>query len=467
MFRFIENLKVSIGKASKPQTSFKPTQKFSLNQLDFQRGHDFLIRIGQLGEFQDEFERLQSGHRILNSSRLRFLHSFFDMDRQLIMIRPRNDDHPLPLLSANFPFFKWIVQDRHVRILHGGPQATMAELFRKYHVLKGLQSVKKALKITCYNCRRTKGIPYRSEESVLPDFRIQPSRPFSHTGVDFIGPLLANGKKCYVLLFTCAVVRGIHLELTESLSVSDAQQAFRRFQARRGTPVKFYSDNASTFLKLKDMTTCEWCMIPPYAPWWGGFYERMVKTVKQSLRSSLLNRKISFVEMETILTEIEEAVNRRPLHQVATEENPLTPYHFLYGVAPIPENHPIPDLSGEILGKIWKNRLLASHEFWRSFRRKYLSSLRSWRRASVKIQREPKVGEIVLVEDKNTPRLRWNFAKIVEINRHSATILMKGRRTSRAIKCLYPLESEDEMIADCGHQKPVPILQSSMAISMA
>ena len=85
----------------------------------------------------------------------------------------------------------------------------------------------------------------------------------------------------------------------------------------------------------------------------------------------------------------------------------------------------------------------------------------------MKIQREPKVGEIVLVEDKNTPRLRWNFAKIVEINRHSATILMKGRRTSRAIKCLYPLESEDEMIADCAHQKPVPILQSSMAISMA
>ena len=439
----------------------------NLTRLDHQRARDFVVRVGQLQDFEEDFSRLKTGHQVLRSSRLAHLHPSYDTQRNLIMVHPRvNEGNPLPLLSTNFPFFKWIVQDRHIRILHGGPQATMAELCRSYHVLKGLQSVKKALRITCYNCRRTKGIPFRSKESALPNFRINPCRPFSHTGVDFLGPLLANGSKCYVLLFTCAVVRAIHLELSESMNVTDTQMAFRRFQARRGTPTKFYSDNASNFIKLKDMTTCEWSMIPPYAPWWGGFYERMVKTVKQSLRSSLMNRKVSFVEIQTILAEIEEAVNRRPLYQITTEANPLTPFHFIYGSAPAPETLPVPDLSGEILGKVWKNRLLVSHEFWRSFRHKYLSSLRSWRRTKLRIQREPKVDEIVLVEDKNTPRLRWNFARILEIHPHSAIILMNGRRTSRAIKCLYPLEAEEIIEAKPVVQGDVPNLQSSIAISM-
>lgn len=51
-----------------------------------------------------------------------------------------------------------------------------------------------------------------------------------------------------MLLFTCAVVRVIQLELTDSVSLSDCMSIIRRFVARRGLPSIIYSDNAKTFV---------------------------------------------------------------------------------------------------------------------------------------------------------------------------------------------------------------------------
>ena len=44
---------------------------------------------------------------------------------------------------------------------------------------------------------------------------VKPAEPFAVAGVDHDGPslLLWPGKELYVLLFTCAVVRAMHLEL--------------------------------------------------------------------------------------------------------------------------------------------------------------------------------------------------------------------------------------------------------------
>ncbi|GBM38558.1 hypothetical protein AVEN_110219-1 [Araneus ventricosus] len=47
------------------------------------------------------------------------------------------------------------------------------------------------------------------------------SQPFEVSGIDFAGPLiLRDGSKVYIALFTCAVTRGIHLELIYSLGKS-------------------------------------------------------------------------------------------------------------------------------------------------------------------------------------------------------------------------------------------------------
>ena len=114
------------------------------------------------------------------------------------------------------------------------------------------QQVKKRLRVSV-RCRRVMGKPYPAPlVSSLPAIRNLEAHPFHVTGVAFSGALLvrrADGEnaKAYICLFTCAVIRAVHLELVPDLSVDTFLQAFRRFVSRRSLPRILLSDNESTF----------------------------------------------------------------------------------------------------------------------------------------------------------------------------------------------------------------------------
>ncbi|GBL87978.1 hypothetical protein AVEN_192126-1 [Araneus ventricosus] len=56
-----------------------------------------------------------------------------------------------------------------------------------------------------------------------------------------------------------------------------------------------------------------WKFIVERVPWWGEFYERLVKTVKEPLRKVLGKVLLTFEELSTILSEVQIIVNNRPL----------------------------------------------------------------------------------------------------------------------------------------------------------
>ena len=70
------------------------------------------------------------------------------------------------------------------------------------------------------------------------------------------------------------------------------------------------------------------------APWWGGFWERLVKTVKLCLKKSIGRATVTYYELATILTEVESVINARPITYVYDDEESvsyaLTPYPNLY-----------------------------------------------------------------------------------------------------------------------------------------
>ncbi|GBM98654.1 hypothetical protein AVEN_273134-1 [Araneus ventricosus] len=115
---------------------------------------------------------------------------------------------------------------------------------------------------------------------------------------------------------------------------------------KRGNCNVIYSDNARTFKAdqrelayftniLKDSkfqnfvadNGIHWKLIVERAPWWDGFYERLVKTVKEPLLKILGKALLMFEELSTILSEVENIVNNRPLIYVENdpgEPEPLT-----------------------------------------------------------------------------------------------------------------------------------------------
>ena len=78
-----------------------------------------------------------------------------------------------------------------------------------------------------------------------------------------------------------------------------------------------------------------WKFIVEKAPWWGGFWERMIRIVKSCLTRCIGKTTLSHDELNTLLVEVEAVVNSRPLTCVEDDLDgityPLTPSHLIYG----------------------------------------------------------------------------------------------------------------------------------------
>ena len=113
----------------------------------------------------------------------------------------------------------------------------------------------------------------------------------------------------------------------------------------------------------------DWQFILEQAPWWGGFYERMIGTVKLCLQKVLGNAKLNANELLTVLTELEATLNSRPLSYEYDEVGAemLTPSHFIYGhwLLSLPEEVRNDEEESEMgfLGRFRYLALLSIH-FW-------------------------------------------------------------------------------------------------------
>ncbi|KAJ8914528.1 hypothetical protein NQ315_002801 [Exocentrus adspersus] len=111
-----------------------------------------------------------------------------------------------------------------------------------FKILGGRRAVKDVIS-KCVICKRHNTAPFSVETPPLPLDRVKNAVPFEVTGVDYTDPLyFRSGEKVCVCLFTCAIYRAVHLELTTSLSTQSFMQVLRRFVARRGRPKTIYSD---------------------------------------------------------------------------------------------------------------------------------------------------------------------------------------------------------------------------------
>ena len=68
------------------------------------------------------------------------------------------------------------------------------------------------------------------------------------------------------------------------------------------------------------------------APWWGGFFERIVRSIKQCLKKILATARLTYEERRTVLVQIEGVLNSRPLTYLCEDGGePLTPSHLVTG----------------------------------------------------------------------------------------------------------------------------------------
>jgi hypothetical protein len=247
-----------------------------------------------------------------------------------------------------------------------------------------------------------------------------------------------------VLLITCACVRAIHLELVSSLSAEDTALAFRRFQARRGMPLQVFSDNAACFRRLAPLVPAKWTFIPERSPSWGGWWERMIQSVKRSLRKVVGKSSLNWSSLFTVLLEIEGHINERPLTYVSDEVDSvsaLTPAHFLRVEQPL--GAPWVTSCSVELNRSWHHLCKIASDLKNRWKSEYLPLLRQWRRGTSH-GCTPTVGDVVLVSD--GPRGSWPLGRIVALHPGKdslvrvVSVLIRGKVTRRLVRLLFPLE---------------------------
>ena len=466
----------------------------NLTQANLKRIHQVQHTV-----FSEEIANLKSSQNRLPL--VRQLRLFLDCD-QLLRCGGRIHNAPLSE-SAKFPYLLpsrhhltvLIIQQAHAVQLHSGVNATLTMLRQQYWIPSARQRIKSIIH-KCVVCKKTSGKPYsKPDPPPLVKSRVNQTYPFVVTGVDFTGALYVRAtegeRKVYLCLFTCVASRAIHLEIVTNLTVESFLQAFRRFAGRRSFPKLLLSDNASTYLaaaeELKYLFSStdlseslsrkgtEWKFIPKRAPWFGGFWERLIGLTKSTLKKILGRTHATLESLQTIVVEVEGLLNDRPLTYVSSDLDdlePITPSHLLYGrrIIPLPhctvEDEEINDPNFQGVSELRqraRGQAMVIKHFWSRWKNEYLTALRESHKTTGNNAQQIKIGDVVLVHD-DTARVNWRLAVIESLNKgedglvRSANIRTTTGRTNRPIARLYPLEvtaadqSTDEITTDDQNQ---------------
>ncbi|CAG7725597.1 unnamed protein product, partial [Allacma fusca] len=389
-------------------------QKGPLTVRELQTTLTLWVRAAQRTIFAEEVLAVQNKMPLPRSSKLLTLSPMLD-DNGLLRVGGRIDRAPLtfderhPVMLPNAHHItRLIIENLHRSLKHAGCQLVLYHLQKKYWIIRGKSLVRKLIN-QCKVCVLHKAETMSQVMGNLPQHRVTPSRPFSHVGIDYAGPVLLRSwkgrkskpLKAYIALFICCSTKAIHMELVSDMTSETFIQALHRFTARRGRPTHIYSDCGTNFIganrELKEFLQfvktqehndrvsrdladkgIQWSFNPPGAPHMGGLWEAGVKSAKFHLRRCLGDTSLTFEEYCTLLCEVEACLNSRPLTPSSpdpTDLLPISPGHFLIG-APL-EAIPEPDLCELKVSHLsrWQHVQQMSQHFWNRWSQEYLRQL--------------------------------------------------------------------------------------------
>ncbi|XP_054745734.1 uncharacterized protein LOC129250115 [Anastrepha obliqua] len=317
----------------------KSPRSSQLKAEDIHQGTQLLIRIVQRAQLWPEYTVLQANKCVPSSSSIASLSPFLG-DFGIIRVGGRlknsmlsfSSRHPC-ILPKDHPLTYAIITYFHRKHHHAGPQALLAFIRMQFWPIGGRKTTARVLQ-KCIICLKSRPRLVEHIMADLPKERIQASRPFIVTGVDYCGPFYykpevrnKSPQKCYVSVFICFATKAVWMELVRDLSTGAFIDALKRFIATRGIPKCIWSDNATNFVgaknelkELRDLVLSEkhrgklhnfclsngfdWRFIPPRSPHFGGLWEAAVKTAKQHFYRSASSSILGFDELRTLVCEI-------------------------------------------------------------------------------------------------------------------------------------------------------------------
>ncbi|XP_055589555.1 uncharacterized protein LOC129741792 [Uranotaenia lowii] len=434
---------------------FIPSIQQPLRQSEYRDAEITLWRIAQTDSFPDEVKILLNNRSKpliekskIEKSSILYKYSPFADEFGVIRVEGRTANAQFATFDARFPVIlpndhtitKLLIDHYHRTFGHGNRETILNELRQRFEISKLRPAILKVAK-SCQRCKIRKCVPQVPRMAPLPEQRLTPYvRPFQYTGLDYLGPVEVTvgrrREKRYVAVFTCLVVRAVHIEVAHSLSKDSCIMAIRRFVQKRGPPSEIFSDNGTNFVgasrelqkQLRDIhlecadtftnARTNWLFNPPTAPHMGGVWERMVRSIKVSMEALDDGRKVNDEILLTVLAETESLINARPLTympQGTSENQALTPNHFILGFSSWdagtdPIRKPI-ELNETLQSSYLRSQYLAG-TVWSRWIMEYFPSLNK-RPKWIEEMNPVKEGELVYIAEGN--RRSWVRGRISKL----------------------------------------------------
>ena len=273
------------------------------------------------------------------------------------------DVEELPILDHSHPYVRLVLRDYHERE-HAGDDKVLWQVGSRFWIPQA-RKVIRGIRKSCIKCRIICRKLAGQIMAPLPNERVLPCPPWTNTGVDLFGPFECRDHikkrmkvKVWGVIFTCLVTRAVHLDVTSAYGTDAVLQALRRFISLRGCPRQMFSDHGSQlvgcskevkfFKELVNWDLVEgWCtsegiswkLFPPQGQHMNGCAESLIRITKKVLYQRLEGIVLTFEELLTVLYEVGNIINSRPLSLYTKpgddplDGGPVTPNHLLLGRA--------------------------------------------------------------------------------------------------------------------------------------
>ena len=334
-------------------------------------------------------------------------------------------------------------------ITHAGVLSTVSRIRLKYWIVN-LQKMVKSIIYHCVPCKLKRQELMKQIMAPLPTERLKPAPAWHQISLDYFGPFVIKGEvnkrsrgKCFGLIFTCLITRGVHADITTDYTTDSFLMAFRRFVSIRGYPGIVFSDNGSQLKaasrELKSvLKNIDWDVIKMFgadkgltwkftsadAPWQNGCSESLIKSIKKALVQVIGKQVLLYSELQTVMLESANLMNERPIgtHPINPDDGKyLCPNDLMLGRADSRVPHgPFREYTNNKDRYSFVQHIVTS--FWKKMIKSYFPSLivrQKWHTE----RRNVEVGDIVMIQDKNSLRGQWRIGVVDKIKPSSDNII--------------------------------------------
>ena len=481
------------------------TSSVSLRPSEKEEAELRIVRQHQLKFFSREISDIKAGRDLTRSNKLSRLgaelvpykscfHGEFDVLRlggRIAMAPHLCEKMRRPfVLHPDDEMVKRMIQYYHANILKhmGGINCLICEINRSRWIVGSISHLKRILR-ECYQCRKRRPRPTVQKMAPLPQSRIPGEEearvaPFTVTSLDVGGPWLTShgrGKsqtKRWLLIFRCATVGAVHLEMLWGMDTGEFLMALERFICDASTPKRIFCDRGTNItrgdkeLQLVWEKICteevaenehgiEFVYSPAEAPHFNGLIERMIGEAKKNLKAILGSDELRLSDQALITSfkQVQRMLNNRPVglkypNIDPLDLEPITPAHFLVNgnifEDLVPPNTRL-EGTDTLAGRFWTIQSLMD-EFWKRLCRTLAPKLREYNKWFTK-RRNVEIGDVVcILEDDPVPNGRYRVGIIQDVSfgidrlPRRVTIRVKdGKSLDRGLNRIYVLVPRDKL----------------------